>query len=231
MGKAILAVAAEEGCRVAAACDLGSDARPVLAGCAVAVDFSSHEATPSLAEACADAGTPLVIGTTGHTEEEAGRIRACGGSIPMVWAGNYSIGVNLLIHLVRQAAARLPEAYHPEIVEMHHRFKKDAPSGTAENLLEAVLEGRQWTPDAAVRGRSGLTGERPDREVGVHSLRGGDVIGEHTVVFAGPSERLELSHAAGDRSIFARGALAAAKWVVGRDPGIHRMEEVLGLTP
>ena len=229
MGRAISAIAEEEGCRIALECDLGSEPGDDLSACEVAVDFSSHESTPDLAALCAAAGKPLVIGTTGHTAAETERIRACASRIPMVWAGNYSIGVNLLIHLTRQAARLLPEAYHPEIVEMHHRFKKDAPSGTAENLLEAVLEGREWPPESALRGRAGLTGERPDREVGLHSLRGGDVVGEHTVVFAGPSERIELSHSAGDRSIFARGALHAAKWVIGKDPGIYRMGEVLGL--
>ncbi|MBC2602247.1 4-hydroxy-tetrahydrodipicolinate reductase [Puniceicoccus vermicola] len=230
MGQAIAAVAEEEGCRIVAECDIGSNPVEHLPNCGVVVDFSSHESTPDLAEECAAQGKPLVIGTTGHTPEETERIKACAEKIPMVWAGNYSIGVNLLIHLTRQAAKLLPESYHPEIVEMHHRHKKDAPSGTAENLLEAVLEGRQWEPEAALRSRSGLTGERPDQEVGVHALRGGSVVGEHTVVFAGPSERIEFSHSAGDRSIFARGALTAAKWVAGKKPGIYRMGEVLGLT-
>ena len=230
MGQAIASVAEAEGCRIAAECDLGSNPGDALESCEVVVDFSSHDGTPGLAEACANAGKPLVIGTTGHTPAEAERIQACGERIPMVWAGNYSIGVNLLIHLTRQAARLLPESYHPEIVEMHHRFKKDAPSGTAENLLEAILEGRDWGPETARRSREGLTGERPDREVGMHALRGGSVVGEHTVVFAGPSERIEFAHSAEDRSIFARGALTAAKWVVGKNPGIYRMGEVLGLT-
>ncbi len=229
MGQAIIAVAEDEGCRIVSQCDIGSDPVKDLPDCGVVVDFSSHESTASLAENCAAHGKALVIGTTGHTEEEAMRIRACASKIPMVWAGNYSIGVNLLIHLTRQAAKLLPESYHPEIVEMHHRHKIDAPSGTAENLLESVLEGRKWGPDTALRSRAGLTGERPDQQVGVHALRGGSVVGEHTVVFAGPSERIELSHSAGDRSIFARGALTAAKWVHGKEPGIYRMGEVLGL--
>jgi len=230
MGRAIASLADEEGCRIEAGCDLGSDPRTRLSDCEVVIDFSSHDSTPELAEICAETGKPLVIGTTGHTAAESERITACAERIPVVWAGNYSIGVNLLIHLTRQAARLLPETYHPEIVEMHHRFKKDAPSGTAENLLEAILEGRNWGPETARRSREGLTGERPDREVGMHALRGGSVVGEHTVVFAGPSERIEFSHSAGDRSIFARGALTAAKWVVGKKPGIYRMGEVLGLT-
>lgn len=229
MGQAILSVAGETGCEVVAQCDLGVDPQPLLGDCEVVVDFSSHESTPELAEQCVTAGKPLVIGTTGHLPEEADRIRACAEKIPMVWAGNYSVGVNVLLHLTRKAAELLNDPYHPEIVEMHHRFKKDAPSGTAENLLEAILEGRDWNAESALRGRAGLTGERPDREVGMHSLRGGDVVGEHSVIFAGPGERVTLSHSASDRSIFARGALMAAKWVVGRDPGIYRMEEVLGL--
>lgn len=229
MGQAIIAVAEDEGCRIVAECDLGSNPVENLPSCGVVIDFSSHASTPELAEQCAAHGKPLVIGTTGHSEEEALRIRACAEKIPMVWAGNYSIGVNLLIYLTRQAAKLLPESYHPEIVEMHHRHKIDAPSGTAENLLEAVLEGRNWGPESALRSRSGITGERPDQQVGVHALRGGSVVGEHTVVYAGPSERIELSHSAGDRSIFARGALTAAKWVAGKQPGIYRMGEVLGL--
>jgi len=230
MGQAITSVAEEEGCRIVAACDIASNPKDSMADSGVVVDFSSHESTPGLAELCAAHGKPLVIGTTGHTAEEAERIRACSDKIPMVWAGNYSIGVNLLLFLTRKAAKLLPETYHPEIVEMHHRFKKDAPSGTAENLLEAILEGRGWGPETALRSRAGLTGERPDQQVGLHSLRGGDVVGEHNVIFAGPSERIELSHSAGDRSIFARGALTAAKWVVGKEPGIYNMQEVLGLT-
>lgn len=229
MGQAILSVAGDLDVKVAEQCDIGSDLSSLLNGCDVAVDFSSHDSTPVLADLCVKNGIPLVIGTTGHTEEETGAIRAAATKIPMVWAGNYSIGVNVLLHLVRKAAGLLPESYHPEIVEMHHRFKKDAPSGTAENLFEAVIEGRGWEKDTAVRGRAGLTGERPDREVGLHALRGGTVVGEHTVTFAGPSERIELSHSAGDRGIFARGALTAAKWVIGKEPGIYRMEEVLGL--
>jgi len=229
MGRAIAEVAEEEGCRIVAECDIGSDLSEKLSDCDVVVDFSSHDSTPELAEKCAAEGKPLVIGTTGHNPDESARIQACAEKIPMVWAGNYSIGVNLLIHLTRQAAKLLPESYHPEIVEMHHRFKKDAPSGTAENLLEGVLEGRKWSPDTARRSREGITGERPDQEVGIHALRGGSVVGEHSVIFAGPSETIELSHSAGDRSIFARGALTAAKWVVGKEPGIYRMGEVLGL--
>jgi len=229
MGEAILSIAAEEKVEISGQCDLGSDPAPLLGSIDVAVDFSSHESTPELAQLCARNGTPLVIGTTGHTEEEADLIRAAAEAIPIVWAGNYSIGVNVLFHLVRKSAELLPESYHPEIVEMHHRFKKDAPSGTAENLFEAIIDGRDWDKETAVRGRAGLTGERPDREVGIHALRGGSVVGEHTVTFAGPSETLSLSHSAGDRGIFARGALTAAKWICGKSPGIYSMEEVLGL--
>ncbi|MEM0964733.1 MAG: 4-hydroxy-tetrahydrodipicolinate reductase [Verrucomicrobiota bacterium] len=229
MGQAIASLAAEEDCEIVAGCDIGSDPERGVEDCDVAIDFSSHESTPDLVELCATKGKAVVIGTTGHNSEESARIHACADQIPMVWAGNYSIGVNLLIFLTEKAARLLPETYHPEIVEMHHRYKKDAPSGTAENLLEAILEGRGWDSTAAKHGRSGITGERPDKEVGIHSLRGGDVVGEHTVVFGGPSERVELSHSAGDRSIFARGALSAAKWVFSRQPGIYRMREVLGL--
>lgn len=228
MGNAIINVSPEMGCEVVAKCDVGDNPADFLNGCDVAVDFSLHDSTPALAEACAQHEKPLVIGTTGHDEAQKARIYKAAESIPMVWAGNYSVGVNVLLQLTRTAARLLDESYHPEIVEMHHRHKKDAPSGTAENLLDAVLEGRNWNRDTVAHGRSGITGERPDQQVGVHALRGGDVVGEHSVLFAGPGEKIVLQHSAADRSIFARGALVAAKWVASaKTPGVYRMEDVL----
>ncbi len=229
MGRAIAGLAEEEECRIGHACDAGDDPGAGIGDCEVAVDFSSHEATPVLAGLCAEAGLPLVIGTTGHLEREVAAIREAAARIPMVWAGNYSIGITLLLHLTREAARALPPAYQAEIVEMHHRHKKDAPSGTAENLLDALLGAREQDRGDAVFGRHGLTGERPEREVGVHALRGGEVVGEHTVLFAGPGERVTLGHSAQDRAIFARGALRAARWVIGREPGIYGMGDVLGI--
>jgi 4-hydroxy-tetrahydrodipicolinate reductase len=172
---------------------------------------------------------PVVIGTTGHSAAEKKNLVELAGTIPCVWAGNYSVGVNLLFALTRRAAAVLGSDYDAEVVEMHHRFKKDAPSGTAARLLEIILEERKLTADALRHGREGITGERTATEVGVHSLRGGDVVGDHTVMFAALGERLELTHKAGDRGIFARGALRAAQWIVSQPAGVYDMQDVLGL--
>lgn len=172
----------------------------------------------------------MVIGTTGHTEAEREAILKHVANLPIVWAGNYSVGVNLLFYLTRVAAELLGETFEPEIIEMHHRHKKDAPSGTAERLIEQVLAARGWSTDAVRHGRNGLVGERPAQELGVHALRGGSVVGDHTVVFAAEGERFELTHKASDRAIFARGALRAASWVLQQSPGLYRMEDVLNLS-
>jgi 4-hydroxy-tetrahydrodipicolinate reductase len=146
-----------------------------------------------------------------------------------VWAGNFSIGVNLLFALTRRASAILGSDYDVEVVEMHHRFKKDAPSGTAARLLEIIMEERKLSSEALRHGREGITGERTPTEIGIHALRGGDVVGDHTVMFAALGERLELTHKASDRGIFARGSLRAAQWLVGREAGLYDMQDVLGL--
>jgi 4-hydroxy-tetrahydrodipicolinate reductase len=140
------------------------------------------------------------------------------------------VGVNLLFALTRRATRTLGEDYDTEVVEMHHRLKKDAPSGTAMRLLEIILEERKLESSALRYGRQGITGERKRSEVGVHSLRGGDVVGDHTVIFAGPGERIELTHKASDRAVFARGALRAAQWVIAQKPGVYDMQDVLGLS-
>lgn len=206
-------------------------AESVVDGCDVAIDFSVHSATLPLAKLAAARGKALVIGTTGHTAEEKAAIARHAGTVPTVWAGNFSVGVNLLFHLTQQAASVLAEEFDMEVVEMHHRHKKDAPSGTAARLLEVLREARGLGEEQIRHGRAGLTGERPGGEIGMHSLRGGDVVGDHTVVFAGPGERLELSHKASSRRIFAEGALRAASWVVRQGPGIYDMQDVLGLRP
>lgn len=229
MGVAIQAVAAESNAVIAAAVDLGEDAEAHIDACDAVIDFSFHTATLPLIEIAARHGKPVVIGTTGHDEEERKAITAYAGQLPIVWAGNYSVGVNLLFYLTGKAATILGAQYHPEVTEMHHRHKKDAPSGTAERLVEVILGARGLTPDQVQHGRQGITGERPDAEVGVHALRGGDVVGEHTVYFAGPGERIELTHRATDRKIFAQGAIRAAHWVLGKKPGLYNMEDVLGL--
>ena len=149
--------------------------------------------------------------------------------IPIVWAGNYSLGVNLLNYLTKVAAEILNDSYDVEIVEMHHRHKKDAPSGTAEKLKQVVLQARGIGEESVVYGRKGLVGERPQGEVAVHALRGGSVVGDHTVMFAADGERLELTHKAADRKVFANGALRASKWIIGKPAGLYGMDDVLNL--
>jgi 4-hydroxy-tetrahydrodipicolinate reductase len=217
------------GLTIGAALDAGDDVALHLPGADVIVDFSSHRATHGLLELAAAQRKPIVIGTTGHSAEEKSRLLQIAGQIPCVWAGNFSVGVNLLFALTRRAAAVLGSDYDTEVIEMHHRFKKDAPSGTAARLLEIILEERKLDASALRHGREGITGERSASEVGIHALRGGDVVGDHTVMFAALGERLELTHKASDRGIFARGALRAAQWVVAQPPGIYDMQDVLGL--
>ncbi len=231
MGQALLSVAASENAVVAAAIDQGDSAAPAIAQAEVVIDFSFHAATLGIAQLCAQQRKPLVIGTTGHTAEEKAAILKAIQGLPVVWAGNYSVGVTLLNALVRQAARSLHHAgrWDAEVIEMHHRLKKDAPSGTAETLLKILLAERQLQADALTHGREGLVGERPLNEIGVHALRGGDVVGDHTVLFAADGERLELTHKASNREIFARGAIRAAHWLKKQTPGLYAMEDVLGL--
>ena len=193
------------------------------------VDFSFHAAVAPNVEKAAAEGVAYVIGTTGLTAEEQARVDACIGKIPLVQAANYSLGVNLLLALVRQAAAVLGPQYDIEVVEMHHKHKKDAPSGTALMLANAAAEGRAVKlDDVACYGRRGLVGERPEGEIALHALRGGSVVGDHTVMFAGDLERVEITHKAQSREAFAAGALRAALWAVGRKPGKYDMRNVLG---
>jgi 4-hydroxy-tetrahydrodipicolinate reductase len=229
MGRALAAAAAELGVAVGAATDVGEDLAAPLAGCDVIVDFSSPRATRAVLELAVARKKPVVIGTTGHEAAEKAALLELARRVPCVWAGNFSVGVNLLFALVRRAAHTLASDYDAEVVEMHHRFKQDAPSGTAARLLEIILEERKLGAEALRHGREGITGPRSPSEVGVHALRGGDVVGDHTVIFAALGERLELSHKASDRAIFARGALRAAQWVTGQKPGVYDMQDVLGL--
>ncbi len=229
MGQALAAAAPEFGVTIGAAVDQGDDLGARLSACDVAIDFSSHAATRPFLEAAVAQRKPVVIGTTGHAAAEKAALLALARQVPCVWAGNFSVGVNLLFALVRRAARTLGADYDAEVIEMHHRFKKDAPSGTAARLLEIILEERKLDAAALRHGREGITGERTPTEVGVHALRGGDVIGDHTVLFAALGERVELTHKASDRAIFARGALRAAQWVVGQPPGVYDMQDVLGL--
>lgn len=231
MGQALLGCAERiADVEVVASIDQGDDLASVIGKCDGVVDFSFHNVTPSVAELCAEHGKFLVIGTTGHTDEEKSRITAFQSKIAIVMASNYSTGVNTLFWLTRKAAAILGPSFDLEVVEMHHRMKKDAPSGTARTLGEILAEVReQQYDDVARHGRSGITGERTDSEIGMHSLRGGDVVGDHTVVFAAQGERVELTHKASSRDTFANGALRAALWVAGRTPGLYSMQDVLGL--
>lgn len=229
MGQAVASAAKNLGVNVAAAVDVGDDIAAGLARSAVVIDFSSHLATRSLLELAVAQGKPVVLGTTGHAADEKKDLLALAANVPCVWAGNFSIGVNVLFALTQRAAAILGADYDAEVIEMHHRFKKDAPSGTAARLLEIILEERKLGADALRHGREGITGERKPTEVGIHALRGGDVVGDHTVMFAALGERLELTHKASDRGIFAQGALRAAQWVVTQPPGVYDMQDVLAL--
>lgn len=229
MGQTLVGMARSENAIVMAQKDQGDSLGDGLDGCKVAIDFSYHSATAELVEACAGQGIAVVIGTTGHSDEEKQRILACTDRIPIVWAGNYSIGVNLLFHLTENAARVLGNRYQAEIVEIHHRHKKDAPSGTAINLAEALESAPEFEAGQRVYGREGDTGERPDKQIGLHALRGGEVIGEHTVYFFGENDRIELIHRASNRSIFASGAYRAAHWVARQSPGLYNMRDVLGL--
>jgi 4-hydroxy-tetrahydrodipicolinate reductase len=208
----------------------GDDLGAILNQADVVVEFTSHESTLGFARLCMQRQKAIVIGTTGHTEAERLELRALSTSIPMVWSANYSTGVNALFWLTRKAAAILGPGFDLEIVEMHHRLKKDAPSGTAAKLAQILAEASgQSLEQAARHGRHGLVGERTETEIGIHSMRGGDVVGDHTVIFAAAGERLELTHKASSRDTFALGALRAAQWVAGRKPGLYDMQDVLGL--
>lgn len=208
---------------------VSDDARSILADADVVVDFTTPAASVQLAKFAAEASVAHVIGSTGFSPEQDLEIAQAAGMIPIIKSGNMSLGVTLLAALVRQAAEALPD-FDIEILEMHHRMKTDAPSGTALLLGDAAAAGRKVrAEDVAVRGRDGHTGARTEGAIGFASLRGGTVVGEHAVILAGPQERLTLSHSAEDRSIFAHGALVAARWAHGKPPGLYGMRDVLGL--
>ncbi|HVV94355.1 MAG TPA: 4-hydroxy-tetrahydrodipicolinate reductase [Hyphomicrobiales bacterium] len=206
------------------------DPLPLVAAADGILDFSRPAATVAMAALAAQARIVHVVGTTGLDAPDIRKLDAAARHAAIVRSGNMSLGVNLLAALTRKVAATLGPDFDIEIVEMHHRHKVDAPSGTALLFGEAAAAGRGVAlAEAAVRGRDGLTGPRPDGAIGFASLRGGSVIGDHSVVFAGPGERVELVHRAEDRAIFARGALRAALWGRGRPPGHYTMADVLGL--
>ena len=230
MGQAIAAAAEGAGAIIVAALDQGDDLAKEIGGCDVVIDFSHPSATDAVGRACLGASKPAVIGTTGHSNEDRALLEAISKSVPIVLSPNFSVGVNALFWLTREAARMLGEDFDLEIVETHHRLKKDAPSGTAKKLAEILCEVRKldYATDAR-HGREGLIGERPAKEIGVHSIRSGDVVGDHTVMFAAAGERLELTHKASSRETFAAGALRAARWIMGKPPGLYSMQDVLGL--
>ena len=232
MGNAIQSIASDHDCSIQFPVDMGDKPEEGIEDCDMVIDFSLRDATLARAQLAQKHGKPMVIGTTGHSKEDRFAIEQLSSSIPMVWAGNFSTGVNLLFFLTQQAAKVLDlnSGFDPEVIEMHHRLKKDAPSGTADRLLEILKESRYADDGDIAHGREGMPGERKANEIGSHALRGGDVVGEHTVMFAGMGERIELTHRATDRTIFAAGALKAAKWVVNQPAKLYSMQDVLGLT-
>jgi 4-hydroxy-tetrahydrodipicolinate reductase len=213
MGKTVREVGRNDpDIQIAALCDLGDSIEPVIRNCDVAIDFSQADSIDEICFAALQNGKPLVIGTTGHSQQQRKTIEEAAHSIPIVFASNFSVGVNVLFWLAQKAAELLGPDFNAEIVETHHKMKKDAPSGTAKTLAEILK---------AVR--------KSESEIPIQSIREGDVVGEHSVIFNGPAERLELTHRAASREIFARGALRAAKWVVLTPPGLYSMQDALGL--
>lgn len=230
MGQAIAAALGDAGESLAGGVDQGGDVSSIAARADILIDFSSPAALEGNLDAAIAANVPIVIGTTGLEERHHWLIDSASEKIPVLQTGNTSLGVTLLAHLVREAASRLGEDWDIEIVETHHRMKVDAPSGTALLLGEAAAQGRDVTlAESAVRGRDGITGKREAGTIGFAALRGGSVAGDHTVHFLADNERLSFSHMAENRGIFAKGAVRAAQWLVGKAPGRYTMPEVLGL--
>lgn len=231
MGEALLRLArANPALELAGGVDKGDNVIDMIDRADVLIEFAHHALTPLLVQTAVEHRKALVIGTTGHTDEERAAIEGQSQKIPIVFAPNYSVGVNLLFHLTKIAAQTLGDEFDREVVEMHHRHKLDAPSGTARRLAEILAQAADTTYDASViHGRHGDVGARPKKIIGMHALRGGDVVGDHTVMFAADGERLELTHKASSRDTFAAGALRAAQWVADKKPGLYSMQDVLGL--
>ncbi|MDQ3118886.1 MAG: 4-hydroxy-tetrahydrodipicolinate reductase [Verrucomicrobiota bacterium] len=231
MGQSIVSAAKSiKEVEISAQADQGHCLADFMCSCDVVIDFSHPVAAERVCAGCGTHRIPLVIGTTGHSPEQMRFITDAAQSIPVLQAANFSVGVNTLFWLTRKAAALLGEDFDLEIIETHHRHKKDAPSGTAKRLAEVLGEarglGRQQN---VVHGREGASGERPRNEIGIHAIRAGDVVGDHTVIFASPGERLELTHKASSRETFAVGALRAARWIIDKPADLYSMEDVLGL--
>lgn len=232
MGQAVIAaVEANPDTNVAATHDAGEDLAAAIAQADTVIDFTLHSFTSDLLEAALASETRLVIGTTGHTDDERAAIIEASKKLPIVFAPNFSVGVNTLFWLTRKAAQVLgQDRFDIEVTEMHHRHKIDAPSGTARRLLEILNEETGTSYDDDVKhGRFGITGARTSKEIGMHTLRGGDVVGDHTVMFAADGERVELTHKASSRMTFAAGATQAAVWLTDKPAGLYDMQDVLGL--
>ena len=232
MGQALMqAAAADPDSTVTATHDVGQDLDAAVQKADCIIDFTVHSFTAQVVEAALKHGTRLVIGTTGHSDEEREMIRKAAEKLPIVFASNYSVGVNTLFWLTRHAARILTQdRFDIEVTEMHHRHKIDSPSGTARTLLEILNEETGTTyKDDITHGRLGNIGPRSQREIGMHTLRGGDVVGDHTVMFAADGERVELIHKASSRLTFAAGAVRAAKWLESQPAGLYDMQDVLGL--
>jgi 4-hydroxy-tetrahydrodipicolinate reductase len=213
MGRTIVALAKNDPkIEIAAQCDRGDAIEPAMAKSNVTIDFSHADAIDEICRASREHRQPLVIGTTGHSPAQRQKIERAAKEIPVVFAANFSVGVNALFALAHKAAELLGNEFEIEIVETHHRMKKDAPSGTAKAIAETLRRAREI-----------------DSEIPIQSIREGDVVGEHSIIFNGPGERVELTHCAASREIFAGGALRAAQWIVGRSPGLYTMQNVLGL--
>lgn len=213
MGKTVVALARNDRqIDIVAQCDLGDSIELAMENCDVAIDFSHADAITEVCRAALHHRRPLVIGTTGHSQEQRRTVEEAARSVAIVFASNFSVGVNVLFWLTRKAVELLGSDFDAEIIETHHKMKKDAPSGTAKTLAETLK-----------------AAQKTGHEIAIQSIREGDVVGEHTVIFSGPAERLELTHRAANREIFARGALRAGKWIMGRPAGLYSMQDVLGL--
>jgi len=211
MGQTVLNLARNDSeIEIAEQCDLGDSIEPAMKNCDVAIDFSQANSIDEICRASLKYGKSLIIGTTGHSQQQRKTIETTSQSVPILLASNFSVGVNVLFWLTQKAAEFLGSDFNPEIVETHHTMKKDAPSGTAKTLAEILKQVR-------------------NSEIPTQSIREGDVVGEHTVIFSGPGESLELTHRAANRGIFAAGALRAAKWIINKPPGLYSMQNVLGL--
>ncbi len=231
MGQAVIrATDANPGTELGASIDVGDSLDEALPECDVVIDFTTHHFSNELVASCLKHRKPFVMGTTGHTDEELAVIRSAAQSLPVVLAPNFSVGVNTLFWLTRKATEILGPDFDLEVVEMHHRMKTDSPSGTARRLAEILAETRELSYDKHVKhGRHGDVGARTRSEIGMHALRGGDVVGDHTVVYANIGERVELTHKASSRDTFATGAVRAARWLFDQPAGIYDMQDVLGL--